>query len=150
MNFNFTNEIVAVVGINKNSTRIVEKEKNYIINNNSYKIMNNVCNYYGSSYDGRVKGTKYITGINYKVPIVVEETNNVIFFPIREVENPKCTWISLKWFEHVEEHDGNTYIYFKNGKKIVTNVSKYIIENQVLRSSKLNYLLNERKNAQNY
>lgn len=147
--YEFTVDTVAIVGINKNSTKIVEKSKNYTINDCSYQVMENACNYYGSSYDGRVKGSKYITGINYKVPIVVEETNNLIFFPIREIENPKCTWIALKWFEKVEEKDGNTFIYFKNGKKIMTSVSKYIIENQVLKSSKLNYLLNERKIAQN-
>ena len=65
------------------------------------------------------------------------------------MDNPKCTWIALSWFDRVEEEYGTTYIYLKNGKRIPTKTSKYSIENQVLRSSKLNYILSNRKKSLN-
>lgn len=140
----------AVVGINKNSTKIVEKDNNYIINDSSYSVMERSCEYFGSSYNGRSRGSKKILGANYKLPIIIEESNDIIFFPISEVSQPECVWISLKWFDKVIEEDGKTYIYFKNGNKIEVKVSKYSIENQVLRSSKLHLILYDRKNPKNY
>ena len=138
---------VAIIGVNDNFSEVIENNNNYFIKDNSFSIMEHSCEYFGSTCSGRILGSKKMLGINYKVPIIVEESNDIIFFPISEIENSKCVWISLKWFDRVEEdHDNNTYIYLKNGKKIKTKISRYSIENQVLRASKLYLLLNERKN----
>lgn len=147
--YEINNETLAVIGVNKKFTRVVEKEKEYFINDMSYEIMEHSCEYFGSTYEGRIKGSKNMIGFEYKLPIIVEESNNLIFFPLTDKENPKCTWISLKWFDRVEKEKGITYIYLKNGKRIPTTVSKYVIENQVLRSSKLQLKLLERKNLEN-
>ena len=92
---------------------------------------------------------KKMIGSNYKLPIIVEESNELIFFPIITPDNPKCVWISLKWYDHVEIINGNTYIILKNGKKILSSASKNSVENQVLRASRLLYILNERKIVKN-
>ena len=143
--YEINSSTAAVIGIGENSTKIVEKENNYIINNNSFQIMEDSCSYFGSSYEGRVIGAKNMIGNNYKVPIIVEETNELIFFPLSEITNSKCTWIALKWFDRVENDNENIFIYLKNGKRLTTKVSKYVVENQVLRATKLIYNLNERK-----
>ena len=135
----------AVIGVGEKSSIIYEMNKNYIINDNSFSIMDHSCEYYGSTYRGRLIGSKNMLGLKYKLPIIVEESNNIIFFPICDIENIKCIWISLNWFDRVEEKSGKSYIYLKNGRKTITTVSKYSIENQVLRSSKLNLVLNSRK-----
>ena len=148
--YEINNETAAIVGISDKSTKIVEKNNNYIINTNSFSIMEHSCEYFGSSYSGRNKGSKKMLGANYKLPIIVEESNDIIFFPLSEVEKPDCIWISLKWFDRVVIENGITYVYLKNGEKIQTKTSKYSIENQVLRSSKLHLILYERKNPKNY
>ena len=125
----------------------MEKSKEYFIPDSSYSIMEHSCEYFGSTYHGRIKGSRNMIGSGYKTPIIVEESNELIFFPLSEVSDPKCIWISLKWFDYVEEKDGISYIYLKNGKKIVTNKSKYSIENQALRSSKLHLVLCDRKKS---
>lgn len=147
--YEINEETAAVVGVNDNLCKVIEKNKDYFIGDNSYSVMEYSCEYFGSTYSGRTIGSRKMLKANYKVPIIVEETKDIIFFPLSEVDNPKCVWISLKWFDRVEEEYGNTYIYLKNGKKIVTKVSAYSIENQVLRSAKLNLILNNRKNLKN-
>ena len=149
-NYEITLDTAAIIGINEKSTKIVENKKDYIINDNSYAVMEHSCEYFGSSYNGRCLGSKKMLGANYKVPIIVEESNELIFFPISEIEKPGCIWISLKWFDKVVVDNNTTYICLKNGKKIPTTISKYSIENQVLRSSKLHLILSERKKPKNY
>lgn len=147
--YEINKETAAIVGINKKFTKIVEKENDYFVKDMAYEVMDYSCQYFGSSYLGRVDGSKRILGANYKLPIIVEETNNLIFFPITTYENPKCIWISLQWYDSIEIEDGCTYIKLKNGKRILSTVSKNSIENQVLRASRLLLLLNERKLVEN-
>ena len=137
---------IAVIGLDENSTKVVEKSKEYLIEDIAYSVMEHSCNYFGSSYKGRIEGSKEMIGSKYKTPIIVEESNELIFFPVNNIESPKCTWISLKWVDHVKTVRGTTYIYLKNGKRLPISASKYSVENQVLRSSKLHLVLNERKN----
>ena len=144
--YEINDNTAAIIGINQKSTEIVEKDKNYIVSDNSFSVMEHSCEYFGSSLSGRNKGSKKMLGANYKVPIIVEESNELIFFPLSEVEKADCIWISLKWFDKVITKNGVNYICLKNGIKIPTKVSKYSIENQVLRSSKLHLVLFERKN----
>ena len=136
---------LAIVGINDFKSMVIESDNNYVIEDNSYQVMEDSCNYFGSTFKGRVEGTKKMLDISYKVPIIIEESNELIFFPLSEIDNSKCTWISLRWFDKVIKENNNTYIYFKNGEKININVSKYVVENQVFRSLKLNNVLNDRK-----
>ena len=36
--------------------------------------MDDSCKYFGSSYQGRYEGTKNLIGMNYKLPIIIEES----------------------------------------------------------------------------
>lgn len=147
--YEINKETLAVVGINKSSTKILEKDNEYHINDIAYEVMEHSCKYFGSSYSGRVEGSKKMIGSNYKLPIIVEESEEIIFFPISSPDCPKCIWVSLKWYDYVKVENNKTYIYLKNGKKIYSIASKNSIENQVLRASRLLYVLNERKIAKN-
>ena len=85
----------AIMSVNDDVSKVLEKDEEYYINKNSYEVMEDSCSYYGSSCEGRIKGTKQILGSNYKVPIVVEETNEIIFFPTEAATNANCIWLSL-------------------------------------------------------
>lgn len=138
-------ETLAVIGLDKAKTRVVEIDKEYIIEDSAYEVMDYSCQYFGSSYVGRVDGSRTMLGANYKLPIIVEESSDLIFFPISSPDNPKCMWISLQWVEDVYEENGKTFILLKNGKKIESTASKSSIKNQIMRSSRLNLILNDRK-----
>ena len=79
--YEINKDTYAVISVNENITKVIENEGEYLINTSSYNVMENSCEYYGSSYTGRLRGTKAILGSTYKVPIIIEETNDLIFFP---------------------------------------------------------------------
>ena len=135
----------AVVSINDNITKVVEGSEDYYINKSSYEVMEDSCVYYGSSCDGRIKGTKNILGSVYKVPIVVEETNDIIFFPTDSLKSKNCIWISLNQIEKYEKKDQYTKVYFKNGKELIIKMSINSFELQVLRANRLSAVINQRK-----
>lgn len=143
--YEINDETMVVIGIDDNNSKVYENSREYKISSSSYEVMDYSCQYFGSSYLGRVDGSKRMLGANYKLPIIVEETSEMIFFPSSSPEKSDCIWISLKWFKKVEQIGNNTYIFLKNGKKIRTSSSKKTIENQVMRASRLNLILNERK-----
>ena len=77
--YEINKDTCAIISVDKNITKVVEKNNEYYVNQTTYEIMDNSCQYYGSSCEGRIKGTKMILGSSYKVPVVVEETNEIIF-----------------------------------------------------------------------
>lgn len=145
--YEISKNTAAIVGINDGCSKAIEEKRDYYIKDNSYSVMEHSCKYFGCTYQGRLIGSKSILGTKYKVPIIVEDSNNLIFFPTTDIENPQCMWISLNWFDKVEElNNGVSCIYLKNGKKIYTQISKNSIENQALKSIKLSFLISNRKN----
>lgn len=135
----------ALVKVEDNLTKVIEDENDYYINQTTFEIMDKSCQYYGSSCEGRLKGTRMILGSNYKVPIVVEETNNIIFFPIESPTRADCTWISLNRIKEYEKCEGLTKVTFINGKSIIINISYGCFETQVFRANRLESLINKRK-----
>lgn len=135
----------AIVTINDSVTKIVEDKDDYYVNKSSFEVMEDSCNYYGSSCEGRIKGTKNILGSVYKVPIIVEETNDLVFFPTDSLKSKNCIWISLNQIRNYEKADGYTKVYFKNGKSIILKMSINSFELQVLRANRLSAVINQRK-----
>ena len=45
-------------------------------------ILNESCIKYGSSLNGRIKGSKYALNSKYKLPIIISEKEKLVFFPV--------------------------------------------------------------------
>ena len=86
-------------------------------------------------------------GINYKSPIVVEESNEIIFFPTASPRVEDCHWISLKHVDKLEKNGLKTKILFKNGQELNLSVSYGSLENQLLRATRLQSIMRDRKIA---
>lgn len=140
-------DTLAVIGISDQKSKVLEGTNEYIVEKSAYEIMDDSCRYYGSSYQGRIDGTKQILASHYKLPVIVEESNQIIFFPIESIYLPKCCWISLHNYQKASLTADNkkTEIVFKNGKKIYTKISCHSIDSQILRACKLESILNSRK-----
>ena len=69
-------DTLALIPVSENETKIIEKEREFIVNVPVFKIIENSCEYFGSSYLGRHEGTKKLIGITHKAPIIIEETSN--------------------------------------------------------------------------
>ena len=143
--YEINKDTCAVISLNNEITKVIEKNDDYFINKSCYEVMEDSCEYYGSSCDGRIKGTKMILGSGYKVPIIIEETNDIIFFPTESPLSSKCIWVSLNNLEKYEKCDCFTKITFNSGKEILVKMSISSFEMQVLRANRLSSILKKRK-----
>jgi len=147
--YEINSSTLAVISIDDSSCKVLEEEAEYIINKPSYVVIDDSCKYFGSSYKGRYEGTKNLIGMNYKLPIIIEESRNIIFFPTTSPKLQDCFWISLNNISDYFLESGNVYVCFKNGYKLKINISFFALENQILRSSRLESVLRHRKNSEN-
>ena len=128
------------------TSKIYEEEERYIIKKPANDIIKYNCEFYGSSYLGRCAGTKYMTGIKTKFPIIIEESRNIIFFPTCSSRTGQSTWIALNQIKYYyKQHKNLGQILFKNNTKIDLNISYHSLENQICRASILKTKLYERK-----
>lgn len=145
MNDYFINKgTCAIIPLEKNLSKVIELDREFIINKSVKDIINESCKYFGSSYQGRFEGSKKILRMNYKLPIVVEEYNNIIFFPTSSPRFNECTWISLKNITDYFKSNKNTNIFFGD-VCLNLDVSYYSFENQVFRATMLESLIRRRK-----
>ena len=143
-NYEINDDTYAVIGKDCYSSKVIEKDYDYNIEKDAYSVMDESCEYYGSSYKGRLKASKSILNCSYKLPILVEESTFLIFFPIKSSLEEDCIWINLNRIKSVEKNKGKTDITFENNKKITVDASKMSIDNQIFRSSRLENLLRKR------
>ncbi len=147
MKYEFNKGTLAVMPNDEDSSLVYEDENRYIIQEKAYKIMDDSCRYFGSTYEGRKNGSKEILGAEYKVPIIVEDANNLIVFPTTSPFSEDCVWISLKRVKNIKKIDlFNTKILFDNNVEIIVPCSFRSIENQLSRASRLDLILRNRKN----
>lgn len=144
--YEINEDTIAVIPINYYSTKIIEIENEYIINKNAYEIMDDSCKYYGSTYKGRLAASKKILDCAYKLPILVEESRNIIFFPTKSSLEDDCSWINYDYIKNIIKEQNGSIIKLINNKDIVLNVSKLSLENQISRSTRLGYIIQKRIN----
>ena len=148
MKYEISKGTLAIVPNDKESSLIYEDDDRYIVNEVPFKIMEDSCKYFGSTYNGRKESARDILGAEYKVPIIVEDSENLIVFPTTSPSAADCIWISLKRVKKIEKIDNNnTRIIFDNDKDIIVPCSYRTIENQLSRASRLDLILRNHKNS---
>ena len=145
-NYKINNKTMAIIPISKNKSQVIEEKREFFVNEKPLTIIENSCEYFGSSLTGRQVGSISIIGSSYKIPIVIEETNNIIFFPTLAAKSNECCWISLSKIENYVKTNYFSKILFKNGYELFLDVSINILKNQIYKSRLLDYTLKKRKN----
>lgn len=145
--YEISKETLAVIPYGKDSSIVYEKDCNFIVNETPNNIMDDSCKYYGSSIQGRQKGTLDLTGISYKAPIIINEDGNIIFFPTSSPRLKKCCWVSLNNIEsyYYDFEKNMCIIIFDNKEKIEFDMSYCVLNNQILKSHRLESIINKRK-----
>ena len=122
-----------IIYYNNFNTVMINTDGKIIINGNFIRsILNKSCIFYGSSLNGRLKGSKDLLKCRYKLPIIISESNRLIFFPVN-----KYFWINFNMMESFEKKENHTIITFKNGYKRSIFVSYRVVNNQMLKCSRL-------------
>lgn len=147
-NYEINKSTLAIIPIDEKSSKIFEEEENFIINKSVSQIINSSCKYFGSSYNGRYEGAKSLLGMSYKLPIIIEETQEIIFFPTSSPRFNNCSWISLKNINNYEKNKNGVIINFKNGLNLELDLSIFSLENQIFRALRLENILKRRKLSQ--
>ncbi len=145
--YEINDKTLAIVACNEHLSKVYEDDQSFYVHNSSKQIMEDSCNYFGSSLEGRRKGTESLIGINYKAPIIVEESREIIFFPTSSLRNVDNSWISLNHIDKYYKSGKDITILFKNKITIRFPISYGVLDNQVLRSTRLESALRSRKNG---
>ncbi len=145
MNYEINDDTQLIMPIGKNSSKIIETEDEYFIKDNTLNILEHSCEYFGSSLNGRKEGTKKLLGITHKSPIIIEESRKIIFFPTTSPEKENCIWICLdKIDKYYKSGKKKSSIQFKNGDIVNFDISIGSLTNQILRATRLKYILEDR------
>ncbi|WP_338449098.1 competence protein ComK [Niallia oryzisoli] len=109
------------------------------------------CRSFCSSYEGRKEGSRQLIGFTHKIPITIDSTNMLYFFPTASPLSKRCAWVSHVHVLHYEKVDAaNTLVYFRNKKTAILPVSAYTFENQMLRTALLRTKLMQNKRNGGY
>lgn len=145
MEYEINRNTQAILPIDINCSKVIENGREYVIENNTFEIMEHSCEYFGSSYEGRKEGTKKLLGLTHKVPIIVEESQKIIFFPTTSCEREECIWINLNLIDkYYSKNKKESIILFTNGDELEFNISIGSLNNQILRATRLKYILDKR------
>ena len=143
-NYEINEKTLAVLPFGKNKTIIYEDRDCFILEEKVNKVMDQSCRHYGSTIEGRQKGTTSLTGINYKAPIIISEENNIIFFPTSSPRLKECSWVSLNNINKYFNKEDSIIIEFINKETLELPISFNILNNQVLRASRLESSIRKR------
>ena len=121
--YEINSSTLAIVPIDEETSKVYEEEAEYIVNRSSNSIIKDSCEFYGSSYNGRCTGTKSLTGIKSKYPIIIEESRNIIFFPTTSVRTQQSCWIALNKIKNINKNKSKSQILFKNNELINFDIS---------------------------
>ncbi len=145
--YEINEETLALLPNNKKETIVIEKNRSFKVKEDATQIMKFSCEYFGSSLSGRQRGTTSLIGVTHKVPVIVEESREIIFFPTNSPRLKNCGWLSFNNIKNYKK-DANgegTIVEFKTGKSINIDLSYGSLDNQILRAAKLNLMLKDRK-----
>ena len=87
-----------------------------------------------------------LIGITHKAPILIEDSENLIFFPTSSPRLNDCGWVSLNNLDSYTPYDDESIIRFHNNLTLQVHASNKIINNQVLRATRLESIIYKRKN----
>lgn len=143
--YEINKDTVALIPKDNKQTIVYEVDKSFIVDKKPLEIVEESCEYFGSSFEGRQIGTSKLIGYTHKVPVIIEESFDLIFFPTLSPKNNDCSWLSYSHIFKPDKFKDKTIVELKNGKKILVDVSSSIIDNQLYRCSRLKDVLQLRK-----
>ena len=140
-------DTLAILPTGENSSLVYEVDKVLVINNNPNSIIKSNILIDGSTYEGRIKNVKDLTGYTYKSPILVESKNNIVFFPTCSPRLKKVSWININSIKDINYDNKKKVSNIKliNGNYIDFKESIYTLKNQILKASRYELLLRKKE-----
>ena len=143
--YEINEETMAIIPLGYYQTLVKEVKNEYVVDKRAYEIMEDSCEYYGSTYKGRLAAAKKILNSSYKIPIIIEESENIIFFPTKSSLLEDCCWINYNFIKKYEKIGNKVMITFQNNEEIEIDMSKLSLDNQISRATMLELVSRKRK-----
>ena len=133
---------LAIVPYEEKYSKVYEEGRIIVVKKRPNIIIKHNCIYNGSTLSGRLQGTFNLTGYSYKAPILINNKEGDVYFPTTSMRLKDCCWINSHKIKYYSPSDDNTcFIHFYDGSFVKINQSSYIINNQLLRSLRLDTIL---------
>ena len=140
-------ETLLIIPCGERKTKVYEYSEEFIVNLNSLEIIKNSCLYFGCTYEGRRESVKNMLGVDMKIPILIEDSRNIIFFPTNSCINKNSIWISFQNLVKYNKFDDfSTVLYFGRNRGFNIDVKYNLVDNQYIRCNKLYSFLEKRRN----
>lgn len=140
------NKGTCIIKYKAGKSKIVENKTSFDVDATPTEIIKYSCEYFGSTFEGRLRGSQILLGCKYKLPIVIAEHMSLIFVPTEAVRNKTCSWVNVSNIKSYRRQGKSVLVEFKSGYKTKLPISLFSFENQLLRSYQLAKVLNQRKN----
>lgn len=117
-------------------SEVIEADRRIYVKRTPKQLISDACLEGGSTYEGRRRAVTHQTGARHKVPIPVDPAEEIYAFPTHSAKQFNCNWIFYKHVKRIIAKDqSHSNILFKNGIELPVNVSSYILEKQMYRTS---------------
>ena len=121
--------VVESVFKGKEKSRIVTTHGIYYSEESVLNLLEDACNRFASTLEGRLKAIKKLMNYSVKTPLLIEP-NHFGAFPTMSYRHVECVWI-FNHPIHVEEvSKGRSIVYFSNGVSVSVNASKHVLLKQ--------------------
>lgn len=131
--------IKPIINENQVSSEIIEIDCQFVSNERPLKIIKRSCEYFGSNYEGRRRGTQQLVNITHKAPIIVDPHTSIYFFPTTSPTKPHCIWVAHDHVISYRKGDGNhqTIVTFRNNEEYLIPISYTSFGTQLSRTATL-------------
>lgn len=147
-NYLITTNTVAL--LKRKSKTIIYNVDNYqVINKSINKVLEYNCNFYGSSLLGRKKCAQNLLEIKYKVPIIIDEMNDIVLINLNNNRKDNCLYLVTNKIIDYKEKIDKLEISCINKNIFNVNLSKNNLERMIINAIKLNNILKWRKKISN-
>ncbi len=104
-----------------------------------YQLLQLSCRQYNSSIEERIFVAKRVAGVKGKVPVVIEPTSGLVFFPTKSPKRDDCEWYAWSHVRDISTVEGvpTGTILTKDGREIPTNATPYVLRNQLKATGEL-------------
>ncbi|MDL5376619.1 competence protein ComK [Exiguobacterium mexicanum] len=104
-----------------------------------YQLLQLSCRQYSSSIEERIFVAKRVAGIKGKVPVVIEPTSGLVFFPTMSPKRPECEWYAWSHVRDITSDpiESKGLVVTQNGHRIATNATSYVLRNQLKATGEL-------------
>lgn len=132
-------------GNGKLCSRVSEVNDSFLIDRTPKQLINDTLNFFASTLEGAIVGSKSILGNYNMIPIVISEALDMYWLPTHSPYIDQCMWFALAHIGDVEPLPNlHSKVVFKNGHTLKAHITKRTLEARVNWTAKLKVIMDER------